>query len=375
MRFSQITGYEDIKQRLILSEKNNHIAHAQLFFGSEGSANLELALAFLTYLNCENKTENDSCGECNSCNKMDKLIHPDLHFVFPNTATKKITGDKVMSKSFLAEWREIVTTQPYFSFPDWMKFLEVENKQGIINVRDGKSILSMISLKAFEAPYKSVVIWLPEMMNQSCANAILKLLEEPPEKTLFFLVSYNSEKLLPTILSRTQQLYVPPFSDEQVRAYVEQHAEGIINIDQVVRLAEGNMNLAIKLAGRQDNNLFSFFTQWLRVCYANKPSEILKMAEDFQKLGREGQKNLFVYGLKLIRNVLLQNVELNSMIRLTDSERHFIEKITKIMDVERLEKISNIINELHYHIERNANAKIAFSNNSLKIGQIFHQKV
>ncbi len=374
MRFSKIVGHEDVKARLVASLTNNHIAHAQLFFGSEGSANLELALAFLTFLNCENKSDNDSCGECPSCSKMDKLIHPDLHFIFPNTGTKKITGDKVQSKAFLTEWREIVLKQPYFNFPDWMKHLDVENKQGIINVRDGKSILNMISLKAFEAEYKAVVIWLPEMMNQSCANAILKLLEEPPEKTLFFLVSYDFERLLPTILSRTQQLYVPQFSDDEVQSYLKDNVKGVQNIDQVVRLAEGNMNLAIKLAGHQDNNLFSFFTRWLRVCYSNKPSEIFQMADEFQKLGREGQKNLFIYGLKLMRNVLLQNVELDSMIKLTSSEMEFIGKITKIMDLEGVEKISEIINELHYHISRNANAKIVFSNKSLKIGQAFSQK-
>ena len=370
MRFSEIIGYQDIKERLIGSINNDHIAHAQLFFGNEGCANLELTLAFLTYLNCENRTESDSCGTCPSCSKMDKLIHPDLHFIFPNSTTKEIKKD-AESKLFFTHWREIVTTKPFFNFHDWMKHLDVENKQGLINVRDGKSIFKTISLKAFEAEYKSVIIWLPEYMNQACANAILKVLEEPPEKTLFFLVSYDYEKLLPTILSRTQQLYIPSFSDEEVKDYLEKNISGVTNIEQVVRLAEGNMNLAIKLAGHQDNDLFSFFTKWLRACYSNKPSEILPMADDFQKLGREGQKNLFIYGLKLLRNVLLQNVELGSMIKLNATEKDFIEKITKLLDIEKLGAISEILDRLHYLIGRNANAKIVFTNQSLKIGQVF----
>ena len=373
MRFSTIIGHNNIKERLIGSINDNHIAHAQLFFGQEGCANLELALAFLTYLNCENRSETDSCGTCASCTKMDKIIHPDLHFIFPNVATKIITKDPE-SKNFIPEWREIIRTKPYFNFADWMKFLDVENKQGIINVRDGRSIFKTVSLKSFEAKYKSVIIWLPEYMNQQCANSILKILEEPPEKTLFLLISYDFEKLLPTILSRTQQLYVPAFSDEEVKEYIEKNVADVQNIDQVVRLAEGNMNLALKLSSYQDNNLFSFFTNWLRVCYQRKPSEIFNMAEEFHALGREGQKNLFIYGLKLMRNVLLKNVELDSMMKLNTTEQDFIEKITKLLDIDKLNDINEILNTLHYYISRNANPRIVFTNQSIKIGNLFIRK-
>ena len=375
MRFSAIVGHEDLKQMLINSVKNEHVAHAQLMHGKEGGAGLAMALAFLTYINCENKQEKDSCGECPSCSKMDKHIHPDVQFIFPSTVTKMHAGDKFESKLFLTQWREILNAHSYFNFNDWMKHLDVENKQGIINVRDGRSILANMALKSFESKYKAAVIWMPEVMNASCSNALLKLLEEPPENTLFFLVSYDYEKLLPTIISRTQQIYIPQFSDNEIVDFFEREKIVASNLDQVVRLAEGNLNLAFKLNDEKDNNLFSFFTQWLRACYAReKPSKIISMADEFHKFGREGQKNLFVYGLKLLRNVLLENLALDALVKLSKDEQQFIKDISKLLSERKLEAIIEILNDTHYYITRNANPKIIFTSQSLKITNVFWTK-
>ena len=206
MRFSDIIGLEDTKQQLIAAVKSNHVAHAQLFFGSEGSANLALALAFATYINCTNQSDSDSCGTCASCTKIDKLVHPDVQFIFPVSSTKKVTGKSVVSSSYMNEWRSFILNNPYSGIEQWSASYGAENKQSNISKEESRNIIKNLSLKAFEAEYKIMLIWLPEFMHPSAANGILKILEEPPKKTIFLLVTNDYEKLLTTILSRCQFL-------------------------------------------------------------------------------------------------------------------------------------------------------------------------
>ena len=248
MLFSQIPGLTGVKKQLIESVKRNHVAHAQLFAGKEGSANLAMALAFTNYLNCENPGEEDACGVCPSCQKNQKFIHPDVNFIFPTSATTKFKREDATSEKFLVEWRKFLKKSIYGNVADWAQDFGWENKQLIIPRQESRNIVKALSLKAFEGTYKVMIVWLPETMNVNAANGILKILEEPPKNTIFLLVSNAPSLLLTTITSRTQQLTIPSFSDEDIRG-VTKNLEGVDLTDErasrIAYMAEGNMRLAL----------------------------------------------------------------------------------------------------------------------------------
>ncbi|TXK24753.1 DNA polymerase III subunit delta [Pontibacter qinzhouensis] len=368
MQFSQIIGQDETKQMLLNSVQQNHVAHAQLFLGQEGGANLALALAYATYINCESKQPNDSCGTCNSCVKMNKLVHPDFNFVMPVTSTKSVTKD-VLSQKFLTEWRQFVLANPYQGLNEWMQFIGAENKQGLISKEESRQLVKLVSLKAFEGDYKIVLIWLPELMHTTAANALLKLLEEPPVKTLFLLVSQSSEKLLATITSRTQIVQVRTYSEEDVVAYLQQtHHTEPTTAYQIAQLAEGSLNAATKLTSEISSDYFVFFQDWMRSCYGYKFGEIVeKTSEDFQKLGRENQKNFLLYALNLFRKVMLYGIDTSLVAFMPPAEQAFIENFSKLITTRNAELLSTELNEAHYHIERNANPKMVFVDSSIQI--------
>jgi DNA polymerase-3 subunit delta' len=369
--FSQIPGLEDTKRTLVNSVKNNHIAHAQLFLGKEGSANLALALAYATYINCEDKKEDDSCGECPSCYKFNKLIHPDLHFVFPISTTKEITKDP-LSALFMKQWRSLVIENPYINISNWSEAIGAENKQLNISVDESRNILKTLSLKSFEAEYKILILWLPENMNASSANAILKILEEPPFKTVFLLVTNNSEKIITTILSRTQLINIRSFSDDEItknlmlKFQIEEK-----RAHQLAYLADGDINEAFRLNTEVEEDNHQMFRDWMRSCYKrNNVIELVEWSETFQKTGKEGQKSLLQYGLNTLRETFICRHTANNLLRLQEEELKFVEGFSKVLDGPKIEEISIKINEAYYHLERNANAKITFLDLSLYISSI-----
>ena len=370
MQFSQISGLIDIKSRLINAVKNNHIAHAQLFSGHEGSGNLALAIAFATFINCENKLEDDSCGKCASCSKYNKLIHPDLHFVFPVSTTKEVTKDP-LSKLFIKDWRKFISENPYGDINCWGGYMGAENKQLSISVDESRNIVKTISLKAFEAEYKVLIIWLVETMNQSASNSILKVLEEPPEKTIFFLITNNAEKIIPTILSRTQRMNIRSFKDvELIEELISRHSIEEKSAKQIAYLSDGNMNEGIRLLSEIEEDTHIMFREWMRKCYKkNNIAELVNASEDFQKKGREGQKSFLIYGLSIMRECLISPFA-KDLIRLQSDEMQFVEGFSKIITWEKIEKINNQLTDACYHIERNANAKIVFLDTSLTISGI-----
>lgn len=367
MKFSEIPGLEKEKQVLINSVKENHIAHAQLFFGNSGGGAFPLALAYAQFINCENKEENDSCGECPSCSKYQKLIHPDLHFIYPTTTTKDAKATDIKSEKLIVQWRENLIKNPYFDYMDWMSTLEMENKQGAINVIESRAILKKVSLKSFEAEYKVVFIWMPELMNPQSANALLKVLEEPPEKTLFFLVAYETDKLLTTILSRTQKFQVPKFKVNHLESYLSEKSADKNAISQAVQLADGSLNSALKHLQHSENDLFTFFRDWMRLCFQKNIAGAVEMSDDFQKLGRETQKNVISYGITLFRNIMLKIGDSDELIHLPEQEKSFVHKFSTVMDQEKLEGFFSLFNSAHYNILRNANPKITFTNLSIEL--------
>ena len=371
MNFSAIPAHADLKRVLTESVRRGHVAHAQLFRGAEGSAALALALAYATFLNCEERAEEaaDSCGHCPACTKIAKLAHPDLNFIFPVTTTKAVAKDAT-SQKFAAEWRAFLLENPYQGFNDWMQAIAAENRQGSIAKDEAGALLKLVSLKAFEAKYKIVIIWLPELMHPAAANAVLKLLEEPPPTTTFLLVSHAPEQLLPTILSRVQPVVVRPLREEELTAYLrEAHHLPEVKARQVAQLAEGNLGAAI--ASREqsaDHNYFEFFAEWMRMCFMLKADVILKKSEEFQKLGRENQKELLIYSLGLLRKVLLYGLDPVLVPHLPAGEQDFIRRFSKFITLRNADQLTQELNEAHYHVERNANPRMVFVDTSLRVG-------
>ncbi len=372
MQFSEIIGHQETKQLLLKSVQQNHVAHAQLFLGQEGSANLALALAYATYLNCEDRQPNDSCSTCNSCVKMNRLVHPDFNFVMPVTTTRQVSKD-ALSHKFLTEWRQFILASPYEGLTEWMQYIGAENKQGNISKEESRQLVKLVSLKAFEGDYKIVLLWLPELMHPAAANALLKLLEEPPPKTLFLLVSQAAQKLLATITSRTQIVQVRNFTEQEVVTYLQQKyniATGAAH--QMAQLAEGNLSAAAKLSSQISSDYFTFFLTWMRHCYTHKYSQLIDMSEDFQKLGRENQKSFLLYALNLFRKVMLYGVDTSLVSFLPPAEQDFVEKFSKIITENNAGQLAEELNQAHYHIERNANPKMVFVDSSIQMAGYLH---
>ncbi len=375
MRFQDIPGLDEVKNKLIEAVKVDHVAHAQLFLGAEGSANLPMALAFATYLNCENKQENDACGECSSCTKQSKHIHPDVHFVFPTAATPKIKREDATSEKFLKEWREYLLKSPYGNVSDWSFHFGWENKQLLIPRQESRNIITNLSLKAFEGKYKVMLIWLPELMNSNAANGILKVLEEPPEKTIFLMVSNDENKLLTTIRSRVQLMKIPSFTDENILSTVSK-VEGVSTerAQEITYLAEGNMREALHLVQGGQDAMGVQFKQWMRLCFTYDFQALVKMTDEFQSGGKEFQKGLLNTGSKVMRDALIHGFGVNELERIPDAEKDFVANFSKVFNSEKVAEVIPKIEEANYHIERNANPKILFLDLSLAIAQIARSK-
>ncbi|MEN7548208.1 DNA polymerase III subunit delta [Rapidithrix thailandica] len=373
MRFADIIGLSEVKNTLIHSVKSNHVAHAQLFVGKPGSANLAMALAYAQYVNCENKQEDDACGECAACNKIQKFIHPDLHFIVPTATTKSIPKrTDAVSQAFAKEWRAFLADNPYAYLSEWSAYFGAENKQCIIPKEESRNIIRTLSMKAFEAEYKIMLIWLPELMQAPAANAILKVLEEPPAKTLFLLVSNNTDALLTTILSRTQPVQIPLFSDEEVQEYLEQQ----LNVPpekalQTAHIVDGNLNEAMKIGADVHDENEEYFKQWMRECFKSDFTKLVDWADRFQRLGKETQKSIFQYGLTLLRETMLYKFAGEETLRVSGEQKEFIKNFSKVITNQNLEPLVNHFSQSLYHLERNANPKITFLNLSLQIVQIF----
>jgi DNA polymerase-3 subunit delta' len=368
MQFQKIIGQEIIKQRFIKSVKENRVSHAQLLTGPSGVGKLALAIAYAQFVNCTNRQENDSCGDCPSCKKYEKLIHPDLHFVYPVISSLKY--DKPVSDNYIAQWRELILSSPYISLQQWLDFIGSENKQGLISKNESSEILRKLNLKTFEAEYKIMIIWQPDKMNQVAANKLLKLLEEPPDKTLFLLVCENQEQLLKTILSRTQIIAVPEIDAASLQHHLADNFE--ISEDEalsVVNLCHGSFIEAQNLIRSSERIQFNFekFTNLMRLCYKKDVVAINSWVDEISRIGREKQKSLLEYSLRLIRESFMLNQQLNSISFLAKDEKEFASKFSPFINKRNTAKIHDELNRAHFHIERNGNAKLVFMDMSLTI--------
>jgi DNA polymerase-3 subunit delta' len=370
--FKDIPGLDNIKSTLRRSVQNSHLAHAQLFDCSLGGGGLALALAFATYINCENRTEEDACGACASCIKMNKLIHPDLHFIFPVASSKKIEGKT--SEAFLSYWRSFVLENPYRILPEWLDYIHTENKQGNISVEESRGILRKLSVKSYEGEYKILIIWKPDIMNASASNAILKILEEPPYKTLFLLVSDQSDRLLTTIISRTQRIAVPAFTDDDIRGFLKKQAVSDAISNQIAYLCDGNLSEAIQLVKETQDDRSEWFVEWMRSCYKNDISFLVKAADTFDVMNKEKQKGLLDYALRLFRDMLVWSHGAGELLRAPQEELTFVQNFSKAVNMGSLESMIQEVNTAFVHIERNVRAKMVFLDLSLTIARFFQRR-
>lgn len=376
MRFADITGLDEIKQHLTNSVQANHLAHALLFVGPQGSANLAVALAFATYLQCTNRQisldgTQDACGVCPSCQKMAKHQHPDVHYIYPVSSTSSVKSGDAVSKSFIAEWRQFLAQSPYGSLSVWRHQYGGEDKQVNISKEESRNIISSLALKSYEGPYKIMIIWLPEHMHSSAANGILKILEEPPAKTVFILVTHDTEKLLATILSRTQLVKIRAFTDQEIQRILSQQ-QGLPpeKAEAVARMAGGNLQEALRLAEETTNESFGLFRDWMRLCFEHQYSKLISFTDDMGKMGRDAQRNLLLTGLNLLRETLVYPYASGELVRLQSEELAFAQRFSKIATPIKVQQMSDLLNQTLYYLERNANPKIALLDLSLKLAGI-----
>ena len=374
MHFATIQGSIPLKRRLIHLVQTHQVPHAQLFWGPEGNASLPLVLAFVTYLNCQHRLEDDACGQCASCLKMQKLIHPDVKFVFPTSATKQITGKEVVSINFLKTWRNFLNEHPYGHVGDWSHYLNSADKQLSIAREEARGILQDVSFKAFEGNYKVVCIWLPEYLHSTAANALLKVIEEPPPHTLFLLVSNYPDKVLGTIRSRTQQIYVPAFTDEALASMLTQkHTLDQEQLAQIILLADGNLNKALKLVEHRAGGYFRHFKAWMRLCYAHDLTQLIAQAEAFQELSKVGQRNFLAYSLHMLREALVLYFTQTALTRATEVEQVLTQKLRQTLTHQQLKAWITWLNQAYYYLERNVNPRMLYLDLSLKIARTFKQ--
>ncbi|WP_164110021.1 MULTISPECIES: ATP-binding protein [Sphingobacterium] len=369
MQFKEIVGHKSIKSHLINSVKNNRVSHAQLFLGPEGSGSLALALAYAQYINCENKNEDDSCGLCSSCRKYEKLIHPDLHFSYPFFAK----GKEETATTYMDEWRKAFLTNPYLGLSFWREQLDSGNKQANINIAEAHDIIKKLSLKSFESEYKVLIMWLPEYLDTQ-GNALLKLIEEPPAKTLFLLVAENQDKIINTIISRTQLIKINKLHHDEMKNYlIEDRGIDTNKAKEIAFIADGNVQEALNLIHQHgENETFSILVQWLRFIVTDNGKEIISLTEDkLSKLGRENQKSFLLYAINMMRQIILMQQGLRNLVFLQEEEFTFVEKFSGLFQFEQLEEAINILEKSHYGIERNGNAKILFLDLSLQLVLLF----
>lgn len=371
MHFKDIIGQEETKAKLIRSVREGRVSHAQLFSGKEGIGKLALAIAYAQYISCTNQGESDSCGECPSCKKYNKLIHPDLHFVFP--VVSSASQDKMISDNYLPLWREAILANSYLTYDQWLDKLEAENKQGLISKYESESILRKLSFKTFESEFKVMIIWLPEKMNAVAANKLLKILEEPWEKTIFLLVADETQSLLVTILSRTQRIQINEIAPEAIIRYL-QTSNSLSDVEalEIARLSEGSMNKVFDLLEQSEENQYFLdqFTAWMRLCYSYKIAEVNTWVDEIAAAGREKQKSFLVYALRLLRESFILNNKLSQLSRLAKQEADFCTKFSPFIHKNNITGLLQELNLAHYHIERNGYAKLVFFDLSLKIMQL-----
>jgi len=368
MFFKDVVGQEELKKRLVKSVQEERISHAQLFSGPEGTGKVAMAIAYAQYVSCHNRTETESCGVCPSCHKYQKLAHPDLHFVFPVFNSKKF--NKPISDDFLPDWREMIQKNPYFNLSQWLTHIDAENAQGLIYERESDSIIKKLSLKSFESEFKVMIIWLPEKMHPACSNKLLKLIEEPPNKTLFLLITENEESVIGTIRSRAQLINFP-LVDKKAIGNSLQKVEGVNPeiIPDAVHLANGNYIKAIEFLNPGEDEQFYFlkFQEMMRYAYKREVLEQIEWADEMAKIGRDKQKAFFNFALRLIREYFVMNMKQSNLVYLKLEEKDWGSRFAPFINERNIQSFFNEFELAIKHISMNGSPRIIFMDVALRM--------
>lgn len=356
MQFKEVIGQDLAKKGLLNFWHSEKLPHALMLVGKEGTGGLAMALALAQFVFCENKQANDSCGECAGCHKVQKLAHPDLHLSFPTISPKP--GTKASSKLFMNDFRDFIKQSPYGSTFDWLQFINAENKQGNITAEECREIIDTLNLTAFEGGYKIQIIWRPEYLGKE-GNILLKLIEEPPVRTLILMVAEDVEDVLNTILSRTQQVHLLPLSVKEIETHLltNHQVEGR-RAAQVAQLADGNFAHAQKLLEYTGNDLLLPLREWFNGIFTNNGLTLNKWVDDMTKTGREQQKNFLLFTQQLLAHAMRMTLIPNHQPHLPEDEAGFAGKLAqRKFSPEIYQSIDTAINQTIYHIERNAHSK------------------
>lgn len=382
MLFSQILGQEHIKKHLTHSADNGRIPHAQLFVGPDGSGLLAMAVAYAQYLICNNSNGENNTG-AQTCNlKFNNYSHPDLHFAYPVNKTAEVKVKEVVSNLFAKEWVEFLKEQPYGNLFDWYKAIGLDKIQGNISVHEAQEIYKALSLKAYEGGYKVMIIWMAERMHNSASNKLLKLIEEPPDKTVLILIAEDEEQIIQTIRSRCQILHFPPLSEKAIKEGLMSRGIEEQKATKIAHQANGSFNRALDFANR-DSEEFMFekwFVVWVRSAFKAKGNktavhDLISWSEELAKTNRETQKKFLAYCIDVFRQALLLNYQAQDLVYMDfETEDFKLEKFAPFVHGNNIIGISDELQDAIYHIERNANAKIVLTDLSIKLTRLLHQK-
>jgi DNA polymerase-3 subunit delta' len=381
MLFKHILGLEHIKSHLVTTTETGRVAHAQLFVGPEGSGVLPMAIAYAQYLLCGN-TGGENEGENTVCNtKCNSLTHPDLHFAFPVSNSDKVKSHAV-SDHYLEEWRMFVSEQPYGNLFDWYRLIGIEKKQGQIGVDEAQDMVKKLSLKSYEGGYKVLIVWMAEKMNVSAANKLLKLIEEPPNKTVLLLLAEDEEQIINTIRSRCQILNFPPLAEQVITD--ELLARGVAQTEAltIALEANGNFNKALDLLNKDSEDLVfeRWFVQWVRSAFKAKGNkgaiqELILWSDEVSKTGREVQKKFLNYCLTMMRQALLLNYKAKELVYTKVHMEGFdLNKFAPFVHENNILDIVKELEEAIFHVERNGNSKLIFTDLSIKLTRLLHAK-
>ncbi|MBO0591288.1 DNA polymerase III subunit delta' [Cellulophaga sp. E16_2] len=381
MLFDSILGLSHIKNHLVSSAQAGRIPHAQLFVGSEGCGTLPMAIAYAQHILCESSeaTNEQTKQACHI--KCNTLTHPDLHFAFPVANSDKVKS-RAVSDNYIQDFRVFVKEQPYGNLFDWYRLIDIEKKQGQIGVDEAQEIVKKLSLKSYEGGYKICIIWMADKLNISASNKLLKLIEEPPDKTVFILIAEDEEQIIQTIRSRCQVLHFPPLSEDAI-------ANGLIQLgiaqDQALRLANeanGNYNKALDLMNNDSEDLVfeKWFVQWVRSAFKAKGNktaihDLISWSAELAKTGRETQKKFILYCIAIMRQAMLINFNAKELAYMRIHVDGFdINKFAPFIHENNIIEITEELERAIYHIERNGNAKIIFTDLSIKLTRLLHKK-
>ncbi|PZD79125.1 DNA polymerase III subunit delta' [Mesonia sp. K7] len=382
MLFSSILGLPHIKNHLTTSADNGRVPHAQLFVGKDGSGTLATAIAYAQYLLCKNTQGENTTGN-EACNlKVNKFAHPDLHFVYPTANNKKITKNNC-AEDFTEEWRNFLASNIYPTLYDWYNFLGIENKQGVINVRDAQNISKTLSLKSYEGGYKIMVIWHADKLNNQAANKILKLIEEPPNQTVFLLVTESEDQILDTIKSRCQMIHFPPLSTKDISQELMNRGVDESSAKKIAHKSDGDFCKAYHYLSQDsdDSQFEQWFVFWVRSAFkakGNKSSinDLIAWSDEISKTGRETQKQFLLYCLHFFRQSMLLNYGAKDLVFMEPETEGFrLENFAPFVHQNNIMEITEELEKSIYHIVRNGNSKIILTDLSIKLTRLLHRKV